>query len=149
MFVAYLNEQIVGMCAVLPQPGVAGLKYPAWRIHRLVVLPDYQGLGIARKLLEYVCDMYLYHERHIYLRTSHVKLISYMKHSSKWQGDGKLMHSHADSGALYGRKVNEERLSTSFKYVGPCEHVKDRYYSYLTFKDRTVDDINITAESLF
>ena len=149
MFVAYLNEQIVGMCAVLPQPGVAGLKYPAWRIHRLVVLPDYQGLGIARKLLEYVCDMYLYHERHIYLRTSHVKLISYMKHSSKWQGDGKLMHSHADSGALYGRKVNEERLSTSFKYVGPCEYVKDRYYSYLTFKDRTIDDINITAESLF
>ena len=59
------------------------------------------------------------------------------------------MHSHADSGALYGRKVNEERMSTSFKYVGPCEYVKGRQYNYLSFKDRTVDDVNIVAESLF
>lgn len=149
MFVAYLNNQIVGMCAILPQPGVAGLKYPAWRVHRLVVLPDYQGLGIARHLLEYVCDLYLYHERHVYLRTSHVKLISYMKHSSKWQGDGTLRQSHADTGALYGRKVNEERLSTSFKYIGPCMNVPNRNYNYLTFKDRTVDNVKVVAETLF
>lgn len=148
LFVAYLNEQIVGMCAILPQPGVAGLKYPAWRVHRLVVLPDYQGLGIARQLLEYVCDLYLYHERHVYLRTSHVKLISYMKHSSKWQGDGTLRYSHADSGALYGRKVNETRMSTSFKYVGPCLNVPGRKYDYLTFKDRSVDD-DISPVELF
>lgn len=148
LFVAYLNEQIVGMISILPQPGVAGLKYPAWRVHRLVVLPDYQGLGIARQLLEYVCDLYIYHERHVYLRTSHVKLISYMKHSSKWQGDGILRQSHADTGALYGRKVNETRLSTSFKYIGPCDNVPDRKYKYLVFKDRSVDD-NIIATSLF
>lgn len=148
MFVAYLNGEIVGMCAILPQPGVAGLKYPAWRVHRLVVLPDYQGLGIAKRLLEYICDMYLYHERHIYLRTSNVRLINYMRNSSKWQGDGSLRKSHADTGALYGRKVNEERLSTSFKYIGPCENVPNRKYNYLTFKERSVDD-NIITTRLF
>lgn len=147
MFVAYLNNQIVGMCAILPQPGVAGLKYPAWRVHRLVVLPDYQGLGIATKLLEYVCDLYLYQERHVYLRTSHIKLISYMKKSKKWQGDGVLKHSHADSGALSGRKVSATRLSTSFKYVGPCENVKGRNYNYLVFNERPKE--NIVVESLF
>ena len=51
MFVAYLNNDPVAMCAILPQPGGYGLKNPAWRIHRLVVLPDYQGLVIDTKLL--------------------------------------------------------------------------------------------------
>lgn len=148
MFVAYFNNEIVGMCAILPQPGVAGLKYPAWRVHRLVVLPDYQGLGIAVKLLEYICDLYAYQERVIYIRTSHVKLISYMKNSKKWKGDGVLEKSHADTGALSGRRVHETRLSTSFKYIAKCENVKDRKYDYLTFKDRSTDD-SIIKPDLF
>jgi GNAT superfamily N-acetyltransferase len=148
MFVAYLNNEIVGMCAILPQPGVAGLKHPAWRVHRLVVLPDYQGLGIATKLLEYVCDLYAYQERVIYLRTSHVKLIGYMKHSKKWQGSGTLEKSHADTGALSGRRIHENRLSTSFKYIAPCENVEGRKYDYLVFKDRSSDD-SIQKQTLF
>lgn len=148
MFVAYLNDEIVGMCAILPQPGVAGLKHPAWRVHRLVVLPDYQGLGIATKLLEYVCDLYAYQERVIYLRTSHVKLINYLKHSKKWKGDGVLEKSHADTGALSGRRIVEGRLSTSFKYIAPCENVEGRRYDYLVFKDRSPDD-SIKKQTLF
>ena len=58
MFVAYMNDNIVGMCAVLPQP--SGCYENAWRIHRLVILPDYQGLGVGVKLLEYVCDLFKY-----------------------------------------------------------------------------------------
>jgi len=148
MFVAYLNDEVVGMCAILPQPGVAGLKHPAWRVHRLVVLPDYQGLGVAVKLLEYVCDLFAKQERVIYIRTSHVKLIAYMRHSKRWQGDGVLEKSHADTGALSGRRVHETRLSTSFKYIAPCENVVGRQYDYLTFKDRSTDDA-IVKPSLF
>lgn len=139
VFVAYLNEEIVGFISILPQPGVAGLKYPAWRVHRLVVLPDYQGLGIAVKLLEYICDLYAYQERVMYIRTSHVKLINYLKNSKKWKGNGVLVKSHADTGALSGRRVHETRLSTSFKYIADCENVAGRVYNYLTFKDRSTD----------
>jgi len=148
IFVAYLNDEVVGVCAILPQPGVAGLKHPAWRVHRLVVLPDYQGLGVAVKLLEYVCDLFAYQERIIYIRTSHVKLIGYLKNSKKWRGDGVLEKSHADTGALSGRKVHETRLSASFKYIASCQNVEGRKYDYLTFKDRSTDDA-IVKPSLF
>jgi len=150
LFVAYLDNKIVGMISVLPQPGVFNVKYTSFRIHRLVVLPDYQGLGIARKLLEYICDLYLYHNRHIYLRTSHIKLINYMLHSPKWQGDGKLIKSKEQQGLLHRVHVKDkERLSTSFKYVGPCEYVEGRNYDYLSFKEKMIDDKIFTTEKLF
>ena len=137
------------MCAILPQPGVPGLKYPGWRVHRLVVLPDFQGLGIATKFLEYLGDMYAYHERRLYLRTSHVKLINYFLHSKKWQGDGKLIHSHQDTGQLAGRKINEVRLSTSFKYIAPCENVPNRHYTYLKFNDIDKNEKKFENYTLF
>lgn len=140
VFVAYYNGDIVAMCAVLPQPGVQGLKHPAWRVHRLVVLPDYQGLGIARGLLEYVCDLYAHQERVVYLRTSHKKLIEYMKKSNKWKGDGKMLFSSDHGGVLKGKvHIVENRLSTSFRYIAPCEEVEGRRYDILTFNEEVVD----------
>lgn len=134
MFCAYLNDQLVGMCAVLPQPGVA--DGDAWRIHRLVVLPDYQGLGIAKKLLEFVGDLFKFHSKIIYLRTSHTKLIKYMLNSKKWYGDGKLKHSVEEAGMLKNRKINNTRLSASFKYVFNCENNINVNYKKIQFKER-------------
>ena len=77
-----------------------------------------------------------------------MKLIGYMKHSKKWQGSGTLEKSHADTGALSGRRIHENRLSTSFKYIAPCENVEGRKYDYLVFKDRSSDD-SIQKQTLF
>lgn len=128
VFCAFLNDELVGFCAVLPQPGV--LDGNAWRVHRLVVLPDYQGLGIATKFLEFICDLFKYHNKTIYLRTSHIKLINYMKKSNKWQGDGKLKHSVKEGGNLRNRKINEQRLSASFKYIADCINDNKNYNFY-------------------
>lgn len=149
VFTAYLNDTLVAMCAILPQPGVPGIKYPGWRVHRLVVLPDYQGLGIATKFLECICDLYAYHERIIYIRTSHVKLIKYFTRSDKWSGEGKLIHSHQDTGLLAGRRINEVRLSTSFKYVAPCQNVPGRAYEYFKFNDIDKSEEKLLDNILF
>ena len=133
VFTAYIENELVGMCSVLPQPGVADGN--AWRIHRLVVLPDYQGLGIATKLLEYVCDLFTYHHKIVYIRTSHIKLISYFKKSSKWYGDGKLRYSVEEAGELRHRKVNLQRKSASFKYIAPCIYANDERYNCLQFNE--------------
>lgn len=148
VFVAYLDEQPVGFISILPQPGVKGLKYPAWRVHRLVILPDYQGLGIGTKLLEHICDLYIYHERNVYLRTSNFKLISYMKNSDKWEGDGNLSKSHIQTGILHHMTVKADRLSTSFKYIGPCKYDKSINYNCISFKDKNIEE-SITVTSLF
>ena len=131
LFVAYLENELVGMCAILPQPGVADGQ--AWRIHRLVVIPDYQGLGIGTKLLEYVCDLYKHYEKVVYLRTSHIKLITYMKHSNKWFGDGKLKFSVPEAGELAGRRIIADRKSASFKYVAQCIEATDGRYNAISF----------------
>lgn len=133
MYIAYLDDEPVACCAILPQPGVHDANGNAWRIHRLVVLPDYQGLGIATKLVEYICDLFSYHDKIVYLRTSHIKLINYMNKSSKWFGNGKLMHSQPEYGLLTGRKINEKRLSASFKYVGGCSYNKEYRYDAISF----------------
>lgn len=46
----------MAFCAVLhfPHPKAKNIK----RVHRLVVLPDYQGLGIGTKLLNFVGNIY-------------------------------------------------------------------------------------------
>ena len=130
-FVAYLNDELVSCCYVLPQMG--GTVENSWRIHRLVVLPDYQGLGIATKFLEFICDMFKYHGKTVYLRTSHVKLIQYMLKSKKWYGDGKLTHSKEQPNLGSHRPVNTTRLSTSFKYIAECTNNPEYNYDAISF----------------
>lgn len=134
MFCAYLDNELVAMCSVLPQPGV--LNGDAWRIHRLVVLPDYQGLGIEVKLLEFVCDLFKYHNKTIYLKTSHTKLIKYMSKSSKWFGSEKLKRSVEEGGLLKGRKQNFNRLMASFKYTKESENIKNKNYNSINFLEK-------------
>ncbi len=52
-FTAYYKEKPVGFCAIqfYPMP-----KMRMMLMHRIVVLPDYQGLGIARSLVDFVAD---------------------------------------------------------------------------------------------
>ena len=142
-FVAYLKDELVACCYILPQMG--GTIQNAWRIHRLVVLPDYQGLGIATAFLKYICDMFKYHGKTIYLRTSNVKLIQYMLHSPLWYGDGKLTHSKNQPN-LTKKQVNTKRLSTSFKYIGECTHNPQYNYnkiSFLVHSDEKIEQLTL------
>ena len=49
-YVAYWNDTPVAFFAMLPQP--SGYFKNGWRASRIVVLPDYQGLGIGKALLD-------------------------------------------------------------------------------------------------
>lgn len=138
MIVAYLNNEIVAMCAVLPQPGVANGN--AWRVHRLVCLPDYQGLGIATKLMNAVADMFVKHSKILYIRTSHIKLINYLKKNENWNGDGKLKLSQEEAGLLKGRKIIANRKSASFKYIANCKNDKNLLYENIKFIENKKDN---------
>ena len=129
-FVGYLNDELVACCYVLPQMG--GTITNSWRIHRLVILPDYQGLGIATKLINYIGDLFAYYNKNLYLRTSHIKLIQYMLKSDNWKGDGKLTTSR-DQPNIGIKAVKSDRLSTSFKYVGGCSYNPNYGYDRVSF----------------
>lgn len=133
MFCAYLNDQLVGMCAILPQP--SNIKN-AWRIHRLVILPDYQGLGIGSKLLEELCKIFKKNNKIIYLRTSNEKLHKYcLKRKKIWIETARSGTQSPQTGVLW--KVINGRKAYSFKYIGDNNSCLD--YKKINFKEKRQD----------
>ena len=86
------------------------------RSHRLVVLPDYQGIGIGWRLQEFVGDLLSSEGFRYCATTSNPALIAHRQKSNKWRLTG------------YGRKVpnvgikalnatvSSKRLTTSWEY---------------------------------
>ncbi|OAV69160.1 cell division ATP-binding protein FtsE [Bacteroidales bacterium Barb6] len=69
----------------------------AYRATRLVVLPEWQGIGVGTKFLAEVCRHYLEgngrcgHKYHTFFHTSHPQLCGALRYSKKWeQTAGKL-----------------------------------------------------------
>ena len=62
------NDKPVAFIGVLPFP--SGWVQNAFRVSRLVVLPDFQGLGIGFKLLSYVSALYKTAGMRMYIKTS-------------------------------------------------------------------------------
>lgn len=69
------KEEVVGFVAALPMP--SGTLQNAWRAHRTVVLPDYQGLGIGPRISDGVAQMMVDSGRRYYSRTSHPRFGGY------------------------------------------------------------------------
>lgn len=81
VFVCMINDEIAGFISVLPQPcRVKFLK----RVHRLVVLPDYQGIGIGYKLLSEVGLIYITDKWRFIINTTAPSLINSLKKSKDW-----------------------------------------------------------------
>lgn len=81
VYVAIVNDQIAGFLSVLPQPsGMKGQK----RVHRLVILPDYQGAGFGIKFLEQVGIEYKQNNFRYTINTTSPSLIYALKKSNKW-----------------------------------------------------------------
>lgn len=67
-YVAFLNNKPIAFCAVLtfPHPKIRPMR----KVHRIVVVPDYQGLGIAMRMLDVVCRYYYDKNEFIGITTS-------------------------------------------------------------------------------
>lgn len=78
----YDDESIVGFCAVLHQPHgqIRNLK----RCSRLVILPDYQGIGLGTKFLHSVAKMYHSQGYEFSIVTSAKNMIHALQRSSEW-----------------------------------------------------------------
>lgn len=114
------------MNSVLPYP-TGTMKY-AFREHRLVVLPDYQGLGFGTKISEFTGKLYLDNGDKLLLRTSHIRLINHCLDSSKWKStstSNKIIKNHDEKGDMAKRKVDMTRLCHSFEYVGEEFNTKE------------------------
>lgn len=68
---------------VLHQP--TRQKLPLKRVTRLVVLPDYQGIGIGRAFLDAIADLYMQEGFMFEIKTSARNLISSLRNDPAWR----------------------------------------------------------------
>ena len=116
-FVFTWNEKMVAFESILPLPN--GSYKNAYREHRLVVLPDFQGLGLGIKISEWCGGILLNDRKTFYTKTVNPALGLYRQKSHNWEAtaaNGKSdKQEHIDKCSSMGGLT---RPSYCFKYVG-------------------------------
>lgn len=116
-----VNDEIAGFFSVLPFPHPKIKR--ARRGHRVVIRPDFQGIGLSGVLRDYVADIYKQQGYRFFSKTSHPALIMLLKKSKKWVAKSKGRASRgSNSGAVHSKKVkgstSSARITVSFEYIG-------------------------------
>jgi GNAT superfamily N-acetyltransferase len=96
------------------------MKTNYFRVSRLVVLPDYQGIGVGKRLLNFIAELYTSQVNlPFYLVTSNPQLvrgtmdhwkIRRVGHGSHGRGDTRINRELANSNS-------RQRLSISLEYI--------------------------------
>jgi len=117
VYVALVNDQIAGFLSVLhfPHPKVKNLK----KVHRLVILPDYQGAGFGIKFLNEVGKEYKSKDFRFSIVTSAPSLIYALKKSNEWscKNYGRMKAHKGNMKTKVGNLTNgsENRITASFE----------------------------------
>ena len=114
VFIATLNDEICGFCSVLhlPHPKVKNIK----KIHRLVILPDYQGIGLGINLLNEIAKIIKKDKNRCTIVTSAPSLINSLKYNKEWNCGhfGRMNGKHSGMKEMKGGSKN--RITASFEF---------------------------------
>jgi GNAT superfamily N-acetyltransferase len=126
-FVAVWGEALVGFWSVLPLP--SGTLKNAWRGHRTVVLPQYQGFGIGTRFADRMAHWWVENKgARFFSRTAHPRFAAYRDASPLWRRTShdrerrKLTECKGDF-----MPFDSSRACASHEYVGatPARPTKD------------------------
>ena len=110
------ENQLVAFAAILPQLGKGVGK--AMRMSRLVILPDFQGLGLGGKILDFMGGVCCANGFKFYIKTVNPRMGYHLEHSDKWKPtnhNGKL-RTEKKVVDKYGSLL--VRPSYCFRYIG-------------------------------
>jgi ABC-type lipoprotein export system ATPase subunit len=117
VYVGCVDNQPAVLMAVLPLPHPK-LKN-ARRISRIVVLPDFQGVGIATKFMNAVSGALKGQGYSVYITTSHPGLIRTLNVSSSWSMSRKPSRvPRVTAKGNSGLSESGSRMTTGFVYAG-------------------------------
>ncbi len=112
----YDNDMLIGFCAVIhfPHPKNRRIKH----IHRLVIHPDYQGIGLGKKLLNFVTQIYCEQKFDVFIITSARNLIYGLNKDSHWNcvSYQRFSPPSQTSSINLRQTSSKERITASFKY---------------------------------
>lgn len=112
------NDKPIGICCILntPRKGMG----EAMAISRIVILPDYQGLGLGSKLSSFIGGIYKLKGNRIFIKTANPALGEYFnKNTKEWRGtsnNGKGKPASSFDTLKYKNRLT--RVSYSHEYIG-------------------------------
>jgi GNAT superfamily N-acetyltransferase len=120
-YVCIWNDQVIGFLSTMTMPN--GSIKNAWRGHRVVILPDFQGMGIGVRFVEGVAQIHLEEDHRFFSRTSHYRMGDYMDNSPKWKPTSKNKKLRKDINETNNKKFNNheydnKRICYSYEYIG-------------------------------
>lgn len=128
-WIAVWNDVPIAFHSALPLPQARHGKLPAWRGHRTVVLPDFQGLGVGVMFTNALASMFFASNIAFYSKTAHPTLGKYRNaHPELWRPtpyNGKNSERYKklmDGNNLYDNEFLEKhagRICYAHEYIGP------------------------------
>lgn len=118
-YIGVWDDSIVAFGAAITMPN--GAIKNAWRGHRTVVLPDYQGMGIGVRFSDAIGQIHIEQGHRYFSRTAHPRMIWYRENSPLWKPTSK--HKKLRTDVTYQNVYNNhyadnKRICGSFEYVG-------------------------------
>lgn len=112
----YDKNTLIGFCAVIHFPYKNNSKIK--HIHRLVIHPDYQGIGLGKKLLNFVANIYNRKGFDTRIITSSRNLIYGLKNDIHWGCTFYGRMTKQAGKTQMNKTSSKERITASFKYIG-------------------------------
>lgn len=144
-YVGEYNDIPIVFIALISQMG-KDVKH-AWREHRVVVLPDYQGMGIGNKTSEMFAQAYIEKGCQYFAKTSNVRMGEHRDKSPLWRGTCNNHKDRHDYLKFRDKIFSQEFLSKhalrvcySHEYIG--DGTKYPYTLETQYSDKQIIDEN-------
>jgi len=114
IFVGYVNGKLAGMTSILHFPHPREKRFK--QLHRTVVFPDFQGLGIGHRLRNFVANLYKKKGFRVITTLSHPVLIHAMQNDSHWRCTSQKRHNKPGKRSKSRMIRSRNRITTSWEY---------------------------------
>ena len=118
-YVAVWGDTIIGFLSTIAMP--SGTLKNAWRGSRIVILPEFQGMGIGPRLSDAIAQMHLDEGHRFFSRTAHHRLGEYRNQSPNWKPtskNGKLRKDIKHEKVYNNHYADNKRICYSHEYIG-------------------------------
>lgn len=116
-WICFWQSNVVGFASAMTMP--SGTVKNAYRGHRTVVLPDFQGLGIGMALSDSIGEIHLTEGKRYFSKTTHPKMGQYRNNSLLWRATSKNMRTRNPKGKNKNIRWQPRKVfSYSHEYIG-------------------------------
>jgi len=116
-YVGIMDDKIVCHSGVIQAPLRKGYK----QVHRLVVLPDYQGIGIGTRFISFIAELYLCSDYILKLITTTPAIRFALDKSELWKltRSGHVQKSgNTKYMTHWSKSESSKRMTYTYQYVG-------------------------------